>query len=174
MAIRLPLTTVLDYTDTGTGATSVVSQTFYIPQDTDAITVKVPTASINGTNPTADIYLQTSDDGGTTYYDLLHLPTITGTTVANAGAVWGTALVTGPGFRSTATGASSTASGTTSASILQVTGNASVRGLGAGQISGLPILGVLNRIQIAYGGTIAANNGVRVQVKVHSQANSKG
>lgn len=166
MAIRLPLQTVLDFTDTGTGATSVVSQTFFVTQDTDNIVVKVPVASINGTNPTADVYLQTSDDGGTTYYDVLHLPTITGTSVNNANALWGSAPVIGAGMRSFS------ASVGGMSSILQVTGNASVRGLAAGQVSGLPILGIINRIQVAYGGTLAANNGVQVQVKVNSQSAS--
>lgn len=166
MSIRLPLQTVLDYNDSGnTGATSVVSQTFFIPQDTDNIIVKVPVASINGTNPTADVYLQTSDDGGTTYYDVLHLPTITGT-IANAGAFWGSAPVVTMGIRSTQSGVSSLIQ----TSVLSVTGNASIRGLAAGQVSGLPILGQINRIQIAYGGTIAANNGLQVQVKVNSQS----
>lgn len=171
MSIRLPLTTVLDYNDTGnTGATSVVSKTFNIPQDTDNITVKIPVASINGTNPTADVYLQTSDDGGTTYYDVLHLPTVTGT-VANANALWGSAPVITMGIRSSAAPVASAAGGTTQTSILQITGNASVRGLAAGAVSGLPILGLQNRVQISYGGTIAANNGLQVQVKVNNQSN---
>ena len=171
MAIRLPLTTVLDYNDSGNvGATSVVSQTFTVPQDTDNIILKVQTASINGTNPTADVYLQTSDDGGTTFYDVLHLPTITGTAIANASALWGSAPVNGVGVRSSSSPAASTASGTTQVSVLTVTGNASVRGLAAGAVSGLPILGTTNRVQISYGGTIAANNGLRVKVLVNSQS----
>lgn len=173
MAIRLPLTTVLDYNDSGnTGATSVVSQTFLVPQDIDNVVVKVQKASITGTNPTVDVYLQTSDDGGTTYYDVVRLPTITGTTIANASALWASVPVNGSGVRSFATGTSSTASGTTQASILQVTGNASVRGLGAGQQSGLPILGLQNRIQISYGGTIATNNDLQVKVMTNSQSSA--
>lgn len=170
MAIRLPLQTVLDYNDSGNvGATSVVSKTFMIPQDTDNVIVKVPVASIAGTNPTADVYLQTSDDGGTTFYDVLRLPTITGT-IANAGAYWGSAPVSGIGIRSSSSPTASTASGTTQVSVLSVTGNASVRGLGAGQVSGLPILGQFGRVQISYGGTLTANNGMQVQVKVNSQS----
>lgn len=164
MAIRLPLQTVLDYNDSGnTGATSVVSKTFMLPQDLDNVLVKIPVASINGTNPTADVYLQTSDDGGTTFYDVLHMPTVTGT-VTNASALWGSAPVNGMGIRSFS------ASVGGMASILQITGNASVRGLAAGQVSGLPILGQFGRVQISYGGTIAANNGLQVQVKTNSQS----
>ncbi len=170
MSIRLPLTTVLDYNDSGNvGGTSVVSQTFQVPQDCDNIVVKAVKASITGSTPTVDVYLQTSDDGGTTFYDVLHLPTITGV-FANASALWGSAPVIGVGVRSSPTGASSTASGTTQSSVLQITGNASVRGLAAGTISGLPILGTFNRIQISYAGTITTNNDLQVQVKVNSQA----
>lgn len=171
MGIRLPLTTVLDYNDAGnTGATSVVSATFTIPQDADNIIVKVPVASINGTAPTYDIYLQTTDDGGSTWYDCLHLPTITGTTISNVNALWGSTPVIGMGMRSTASPAASTASGTTQVSILTVTGSASMRGLAPGQNSGLPILSTFGRIQLSLGGTIAANNGVQVQVKVNSKS----
>lgn len=166
MAIRLPLQTVLDVNDSGNvGATSVVSHAFQIPQDTDNIVVKVQTASIVGTNPTAAVYLQTSDDGGTTYYDVLRLPTITGT-IANASALWGSAPVIGMGIRSTQSGLSSLVQ----TSVLSVTGNASVRGLAAGQVSGLPILGLQNRIQIAYGGTLDSNDAMRVKIMVNSQS----
>lgn len=166
MAIRLPLQTVLDVNDSGNvGATSVVSHAFQIPQDTDNIVVKVQTASIVGTNPTAAVYLQTSDDGGTTYYDVLRLPTITGT-IANASALWGSAPVIGMGIRSTQSGLSSLVQ----TSVLSVTGNASVRGLAAGQVSGLPILGLQNRIQISYGGTLDSNDAMRVKIMVNSQS----
>lgn len=174
MSIRLPLKTVLSYNDSGNvGATSVVSKTFNIPQDTDNIVVKMSKASITGSTPTVDVYLQTSDDGGTTFYDVLHLPTIVGTTIANAGALWGSAPVIGAGMRSTASPVASTASGTTQVSVLSVTGNASVRGLAAGTVSGLPILGIQNRIQISYGGTITTNDDLLVQVKVNSQSASE-
>lgn len=171
MGIRFPLQTVLDYNDSGNvGATSVVSLTFRIPQDTDNIVVKVPVASINGTTPTYDVYMQTSDDGGTTFYDVMHLPTITGTTIANASALWGSAPVTGLGIRTTIGPQVSVLGGGPGSSILSITGNASVRGLPAGAVSGLPILGPVGRIQLALGGTIAANNGVQVKVLVNSQS----
>lgn len=170
MGIRKPLTTILDYNDAGnTGATSVVSQTFFVPQDSTTIVVKVPVASINGTNPTYDVYLQTTDDGGSTWYDIAHLPTITGTTIANAGALWGVANVDGLGVRTTFGPQVSVLGGGPGSSILTITGNASMRGLAAGAISGLPIMGPLNRVQLSIGGTIAANNGVQVQVKVNSE-----
>lgn len=170
MSVRLPTQTVLDYNDSGNaGATSVVSKTFLIPQDTDNIIVKAQKASITGTGPTVDVYLQTSDDGGTTYYDVLHLPTITGI-FANGSALWGSAPVIGVGVRTSQGFQASVGGGLTQASIMQITGNASVRGLSAGTVSGLPILGQLNRIQISYGGTIATNNDLQVKVLVNSQS----
>lgn len=168
MSIRLPLTTILDYNDSGnTGATSVVSKTFILPQDTDNVILKVPVASING-GGSADIFFQTSDDGGTTFYDVARLPLITGT-IANAGAFFASIPVISMGVRSSSAPVASAAGGTTQTSVLTVTGNASIRGLAAGTISGLPILGQLNQVQISYSGTITGNNGVQVQVKVNSQ-----
>jgi hypothetical protein len=160
MSVRLPLKTVLDYNDTGNvGATSVVSQTFTIPQDTDNLVLKIPVASINGTAPTADVYLQTSDDGGTTWYDVaaLRIPATTAASVlsvTNANALWQSAAVFNSGGRSSSV----------------VTGNSSVRGLAPNTYSGLPIMGLVNRVQIAYGGTVTTNNGLQVQVKVNSQS----
>lgn len=166
MAIRLPLQTVLDYNDSGNmGATSVVSKTFMLPQDTDNVIVKLQESSINGTNPVAAVYLQTSDDGGTTFYDVLRLPNATGV-FTNSDALWGSAPVIGAGMRSSQSGLGSVVQ----VSVLAVTGNASVRGLAPGQVSGLPILGQQARIQIAYSGTLAGNEAMRVKVMCNSQS----
>ncbi len=171
MGIRFPLTTVLDYNDSGnTGATSVVSQTFRVPQDADNIIVKVPVTSINGTSPLAAIYLQTTDDGGTTWYDIARLPDVTQTAITNASALWMNANVNGLGVRTTRATQVSVLGGGNGGSILAITGNASMRSLDAGTISGLPIMGPLNRIQISYAGTVALNAGLQVQVKVNSDS----
>lgn len=164
MAIRLPTTTVLDYNDSGnTGATSVVSKVFYLPQDTDNVILKIPVASINGTAPTADVYLQTTDDGGTTFYDVARV-TIPATTVAsvlsvaNASAMWANAPVLGsPDNKNSGS----------------IVGNASVRGLASNTYSGLPLLSTYGRVQISYGGTITTNNGLQVQVKVNQQSGNR-
>ena len=172
MGVRIPTQTIADFTSTSVGETSIATQLFQIPQDTNGLVVKVQVASISGTNPVAQVFLQTSDDGGTTYFDVLRLPDVTGTTVANASAVWGAAPVFGMGMRSTVSPAASTESGTTQVSVLTVTGNASAFGLSAGQNSGLPILGIQNRVAIRYTGTIATNTGVRVKVLASSQSPS--
>ena len=63
MAIRLPLTTGLDYDDAGqSGVTSVaggVAKTFRLPQDTDNIVVKLTASVIAGA---VSATFQTSDD----------------------------------------------------------------------------------------------------------------
>lgn len=156
MSIRFPLQGVLDYTDTGVGATSVVSQTFTIPQDTDNIVMKV-TSSVNGTNPAVDVFLQTSDDGGATFYDQAHvsLPQSLAAsviTISNPNAQWASAGVIGFDVSPS------------------VIGNASIRGSKSNTYTGLPIIGTIGQIQIAYSGVITTNNGVRVQVKANSQS----
>jgi len=173
MGIRFPLTTVLDYNDSGnTGATSVVSATFKIPQDADNIVVKVPVSSINGTNPVAAIYVQTTDDGGTTWYDMARLPDVTQTAVTNANALWASIPVVGFGVRTTQGPQVSVLGGGPGSSILSITGNASMRGTAAQSQTGLPVLGPLGRIQISYAGTIALNAGLQVQVKVNSDSST--
>lgn len=172
MAIRLPLQTILDYTDLGNvGAGSVaggVALPFKIPQDTDNVVVKL-IASVTG--GTVSATLQTSDNGGTTYYDVLRTPTVALSVGGEAGglALWGSAPVISSGTRSFATGASSTTTGTTQASIMGTTGSAGASTLAAGQISGLPVLGIQNRVFLIYSGDQTVNN-TRVKVMVNSQS----
>lgn len=173
MGIRFPLTTILDYNDSGnTGATSVVSQTFRIPQDADNIVIKVPVTSINGTSPIAAIYVQTTDDGGTTWYDMARLPDVTQTAITNANALWASVPVCGYGVRTTQAPTVSVLGGGAGASVLSITGNASMRSLAPQTQSGLPVLGPLNRIQISYAGTVALNAGLQVKVMTNSDSTS--
>lgn len=161
MSIRNPIQTVLDYNDSGnTGATSIVTKTFTLPQDTDNVVVKIPTASVNGTAPVVDVFLQTTDDGGTTWYDVANVrPTSTVISsvisVNSNTASFITAPTAGSGLRSNSS----------------VIGSAAASTLGANQTSGLPIMSQLGRVSINYSGTIAANNGLRVQVKATTQSN---
>lgn len=174
MAVRLPLQTVLDYTDLGNvGAGSVaggVAKTFFIPQDTDNVVVKL-VASVTG--GTVSATLQTTDNGGVTWYDVLRTPTVALSVGGESGglALWGSAPVVGMGIRSFATGASSTTTGTTQASVMGTTGTAAASTLAAGQVSGLPVLSPLNRIFLIYSGDQTVNN-TRVKVLVNSQSPS--
>jgi hypothetical protein len=172
MAIRLPLQTVLDYTctitDLGSGSVSGgIAKPFIVPQDTDNIIVKF-TPSVVGATVSAT--LQTSDDGGTTWYDVLRTPTVA--TSENV-PLWASAPVAGMGVRSAVlTPVIAGGSILQQGSILQITGGCAASTLAAGTVSGLPILGVNNRIFLIYTGnlTAASKNHTNVQVKVNSQS----
>lgn len=161
MSIRLPLTQVLDYNDSGNlGATSVaggVGKPFLIPQDTDNVVVKFTASTIGGA---ASAVFQTSDDGGTTWYDVARTSVVS--LALNANAQWLSIPVVGAGQR---TGVIQSASVITAG-----IGSAAASTLGSQQVSGLPILGVNNRVFIIYTGNLTANDGARVQVKVNSQS----
>jgi hypothetical protein len=170
MSIRLPLQTVLDYTDTGNnGAGSVaggVAKNFYIPQDTDNIIVKLHPSVIGGT---VSATLQTTDNGGTTWYDVARTPTVQNTPTTQ-NDLWLSAPVAGMGVRScTISPVIAGGSVLQQGSILQVTGNCAASTLLAGEVSGLPILSTLNRVFLIYTGDQTVNH-TRVQVKVNSQS----
>lgn len=145
MAIRLPLQGVLDYNDAGNvGAGSVlgaVAKTFTVPQDTDNIVVKY-TASIVGGG--AQVALQTTDDGGTTWYEIARSSVVSNAT--GVSAEWITA-------------------GTISNARV---GRASVATAGA--TNSMPILSPLNRVIIQYGAAVSGNALSRVEVKTGSQS----
>lgn len=147
MSIRLPLTGVVEYNDAGNvGAGSVaggVAIPFTLPQDTDNIVVKF-TASVVGAGVSA--VLQTSDDGGVTYYDVARSSVVTNATPATA--QWITA---------------------TTVPNTNALGSATAGSLAQGGESGLPILGPYNRVFLVYG-AITANTLTRVEVKVNQQS----
>jgi hypothetical protein len=156
MAVRLPLQTVGNFTDTDTGTASVkggVAHQFNIPQDTDNIVVKF-TASVVGAS--ASTVLQTSDDGGTTWYDVART-----SIVSNGVPQWLSAPIISPGV---STGVIQSASVVNAA-----IGTAAASTLGGQQVSGLPILGPTNRVFTIYTGNITASSVVTV-VKVNSQS----
>ncbi len=159
MSIRLPLQTVLDYNDSGNvGATSIVSKQFTLPQDTDNVVLKLSVASISGTAGTVQAFLQTTDDGGTTWYDVANIQppyVVTSSTIniVNAAALFASATTESQGRAGS------------------IIGNVNASTLGTNQTSGLPILSTKGQVSLVYTGVIATNNGVRVQVKVNNQAN---
>jgi len=165
MAIRLPLTTVLDYNDSGNvGAGSAaggVAKVFTIPMDADNIVVKL-TASIGGGAVSAIV--QTTDDGGTTWYDVQRT-SITSVNVSQ-NAEWLSVPVVSAGINPTKLYR-------LGGSILGGTiGKAAASTLGSGAVSGLPILSPTARIFLIYtGDVIVGGNSVsRVQVMVNSQS----
>jgi len=76
-------TAVATITDTSAGVNG--SQTFVLQNnDFNVLVAKLKISALTGSSPTVDIWGQTTDDGGTTFYDVFRL-TGTGTmTLANA------------------------------------------------------------------------------------------
>lgn len=146
MAIRLPLKGVLDeYHAVSSVATT--AYTFTMPQDIDNVVVKM--SSVVQTGGGVSATLQTTDDGGTTWYDVARTSVvsaangvtaewITAATIANGGAI----------------------------------GRAGASTLASGAETGLPILSPLGRVQLIYSTAGMANGGVRVQVMTGSQSAS--
>lgn len=163
MALRFPLQTVLNSDNsTEVGAGSVnggVPLEFTLPQDCDGVVVKF-TASIAGTGASA--VLQTTDDGGTTWYDVAR------TSIVSNGAVptWCAGQVVSAGM-------ATAQNGFPTASILTV----GIRGtaastLATNQVSGLPMLSQKARVFIILGGNVtsAASNSIVTKVMVNSQS----
>ena len=164
MSIRLPLQTVLDYNDAGqTGATSVaggVAQTFTIPQDADNVVVKL-TASVLGGGVSATF--QTTDDGGTTWYDVGRTSIVSNANTTTA--EWLSIPVIGTGINP------QVISTVNAGSVLGgAIGSAAASVLGNKQVSGLPILGQYNRVFLRYTAAVTGTDLARVQVKVNSQS----
>lgn len=163
MGIRLPLQGVLDVTHTNQGTTSVAggwAYPFKLPQDTDNVVVKVlPSVTAGGMSAV----FQTSDDGGNTWFDCAR------TSVASANEV-GAA----PQFLSIPVVGAGLATARTFAGASIITagiGGVSASTLGSGQVSGLPVLGIQNRVFLQSVGNATAIN-TRVQVLVNNQSNT--
>lgn len=168
MAIRLPLQAVLDVTTTDTGAGSVaggLQLPFKLPQDTDNVVVKF-SASVVGAGQSA--IFQTSDDGGNTYFDVARTSIVSNsgaTTVAGSQAQWLVIPTIGGDVRNIAT-ASIIATGSLVTGVFN--GHAAASTLSSGQNTGLPILGLQNRIFVVTTGNATSVN-TRVQVLVNQQ-----
>lgn len=163
MSIRLPLNTVLSYDDVGqTGATSVaggVAVPFTIPQDTDNVVVKLTASVIAGA---VSATLQTTDDGGTTWYDAARTSIVSNAN--NTTAQWLSVPVIGAGV---ATGQTYPVIGCILSSGIRST---AASALGGGQVSGLPILSQQARVFLIYTAAVSSTDLARVDVKVNSQS----
>jgi hypothetical protein len=165
MGIRFPLTTVLDFNDAGqTGATSVaggVAKTFTIPQDADNVVVKL-TASVIAGGVSAT--LQTTDDGGTTWYDVSRTSVVSNAN--NTTATWCNGMVNGGGI-------ATTQNGFPTGSLLSVgIRSTAASTLAANQVSGLPLLSSKGRVFLQYTAAVSSTDLARVQVKVNSESDS--
>lgn len=140
MAIRLPLQ---KFTLSGSGTSSVATgqtQTFMLPQDTDNVVVKLR-ASVTGGGASA--FLQTSDDGGTNWYDVGR------TSVISNGVDWFTVTTT----------PTPTAIGSANASTLALK-----------TVSGLPLMGQAAKVVISYSAAGTSNAVVVAEVIANNQS----
>lgn len=171
MSIRLPLKVVLSSDKNGeVGAGSVngiVAIPFTIPQDTDNVTVKL-SASIVGGGVSA--MLQTSDDGGTTWYGVART-SIVSNAVGDA-TDWFSVPVNGFGLRAGTLTASVVAAGSvfSSGSVFTTIGNSAPSTLGMKTYSGLPIMGQQARIALQLTAAVSESPTLLVEVKVNSQS----
>lgn len=172
MAIRLPTQTVLDVnnsTEVGSGPASVnggVAHAFLIPQDTDNIVVKLQ-ASIKGGGVSA--LFQTSDDGGTTWYDVQRTSIVSNAN--NTTAEFLNISTISPGQATTYVhGTVPSVGGQAAASINGAIGAAAASTLAQKSISGLPIMGQNARVFLQYTAAITSVISERVQVKVNNQS----
>ena len=163
MAINQPTRVLLDQTNTSLGAGSVAggfAYNFNIPSDVTTIAVRWRPSVTTGH---FGAILQTSPDGGSTYYDVARTSTISVAYAGNAQWLVGSSIA--PGVR---TGVIQSAS-VISAGI----GMATASTLGSQQVSGLPLMGTANRIFLILGGAADVNDGSRVEVFATGQmANS--
>ena len=171
MAIRLPLQVVFDQNNStvvATGPASVaggIGYQFTLPQDTDNVVVKFQ-ASVLGGGVSAT--LQTTDDGGTTWYDVSRT-----SIVSNANATtaeWISAPIIGIGVSTTVSGPTSMAGGTTPVSVFGGIGSAAASTLGVKSVSGLPILSQRGRVFLRYTNAVTSVLSERITVMVNSQS----
>lgn len=167
MAIRIPTQGVLDYNNTtiqGGGPASVsggVAKAFLLPQDTDNILVKLQ-ASILGGGVSATF--QTSDDGGTTWYDVQRSSIVSNAN--NTTAEWMSIPTITDGVHSTS---SVVATGSVQSNNNTV-GSSAASTLGVREVSGLPVMGTANRIFLRYTSAVSSIISERVQVIVNQQS----
>lgn len=144
-----------------------VATTFTIPQDTDNIVVKF-TASILAGGVSAT--LQTTDDGGTTYYDVARTSII-----SNANGVtaeWLSTPVIGVGVKTAVVAPSVVATGSVQSfgSVYGSIGRAGASTLAQGAVSGLPILSTQGRIFLQYTSAVTSIIAEVVDVYVNSES----
>ena len=171
MGIRFPLKRVRVVNNgiiaTGPASTAGgVATTFTIPQDTDNIVVKM-TASIRTGGVSAT--LQTTDDGGTTWYDVARTSIVSnanGTT-----AEWLSIPVIGSGQRTGVVVTSVVAAGSVVSfgSVAGTIGSAAASTLAQREVSGMPLLSTQGRIFLQYTSAVTSILAEVVDVYVNSE-----
>lgn len=172
MGIRFPLKTIRVVNNgiiaTGPASTAGgVAATFTIPQDTDNVVVKFTASILAGA---VSATMQTTDDGGTTWYDVARTSIVSnanGTT-----AEWLSIPVIGSGLRSggVVTSVVATGSVVSFGSVAGTVGSAAASTLGQKEVSGLPLLSSQGRIFLRYTAAITSIIAEVVDVYVNSES----
>lgn len=165
MSIRIPSSPVLAFRSSIASAVTDAA-TVLLPQDTDSVTVFV-TSSVFGIT-TLNTYVQTSPDGGTTWIDMGNIGVITGTT----GGTPTTALQQ-PWVAHFDTIGSQASQGTTSVVSVGSVASRNINQVGAsvagaGQYTGVPILG--RNLRIFHKATGTGASDILTQVYVQNQS----
>ncbi len=161
MSIRLPTQGIMDITHTNQGTTSVAggwAYPFNLPQDTDNVILKVTPSVVAGG---VSVIFQTSDDGGTTFFDVARTSIASQNELGKAPQFLSIPVISS-GLRSNVTFAGASI-------ITGAIGSASASTLGSQQVSGLPILGIANRAFLISSGNATAIS-ARIEVKVNQQS----
>ena len=171
--IRLPLTNVLDVNNSvinATGPASTaggVANTFLLPQDCDNVVLKLEASVLAGG---VSATLQTSDNGGATWFDVART-SIVSNTGGSVLAEWLNIPVGGFGFRPTQ-GVASVGTGT-AVSILSVTGSSGASTLSQKDFSGLGMMSQYGRVFLRYTSAVTSILNERVQVFTNTQSGGR-
>lgn len=175
MAIRNPQVRVLgvNNSEVGSGPASTaggVAYAFNLPQDTDNVVVKFRASVLAGG---VSATFQTSDDGGSTWYDVQRTSIVSNANAQNA--EWLSIPVVGTGAKTGRIVASTVATGSVIAvtsSVYTTIGAAAASTLGVNEISGLPILGIQNRVFLRYTAGVTSVISEGIDVLVNNQSAS--
>lgn len=172
--IRLPLQNVLDVNNSAINATGpastvggVVAGPFLLPQDCDNVVVKLEASVLAGG---VSATLQTTDNGGATWYDVART-SIVSNTGGSVLAEWLNIPIGGFGFRPTQ-GVASVGTGT-AVSVLSVTGSAGASTLAQKDFSGLGMMSQNGRVFLRYTAAVTSILNERVQVFTNTQSGGR-
>lgn len=133
---------------TAIGVTSGTVGTVISIADTDSIVAKLA-GTVSGTPVTIDVYVQTTDDGGTTFYDVAHFAQVIAS-ITNANALW--AYIPCASGQAKYVGAAAAASAS------------------AGTITGLPFMDRTMQIQTVISGTVSSASTLALTLYAASQS----